>query len=57
MDEYVELDGWVDWDLSSPEAFVVCVNGRGTGLAYPFSLDDLYEVLDELDEDVVAAAV
>lgn len=47
-----EGDGWVDWASSDACSLVVAIGCRGTGLEYPFALDDILETLDELDDEV-----
>lgn len=49
LDAHVEGDVSVEWDVDSAEV-TVFVNGWGTTLTFPFTVGELWEVLDELDE-------
>jgi len=49
LDENAEGDVSVEWDDAAAEV-TVFVNGWGTTLTFPFTLGELWEVLDELDE-------
>lgn len=55
VDGYIELDGRIDWDdVNDGTGLTVVVHDRGTTLEYPFTLGELWETLDELEEEVTA---
>jgi len=59
VDEYADWDGWVppiDEQLDLPWSLTICVRDRGIGMRFPFTLGDMWEVVDELEDECTAAA-
>lgn len=55
VDEYIELDARIDWaDVEETTGITVVVGGRGTTLEYPFAMHELWQTLDELEDEVTA---
>jgi len=57
LDSNLELDGWLeDASDEAPEtgAVLVRVEWRGIFLPFPFALGELWDLADELDDEVVA---
>ena len=52
IDDSTENSGWVDDAHGFEGASTVCVNDRGTTPGVPFTLDDFWETISELDAEV-----
>jgi hypothetical protein len=45
-----EVDAWLDL-RDEPTTLIVCVGQSGTGLEYPFAIQELWATLDELEAE------
>jgi hypothetical protein len=50
LDNYTEGYGWFDFESSDDIRLVVCVGSSGTELEYPFSVDEFWSTVDDLEE-------